>query len=170
MLKILSSPAGTKSSSFNLARREDNEDNLQWLARVLGGPDDGLRRPFTTVTESESHSYEPTLLILVGSRGQIPFRLRVAQSHLRHDFTPSYWSHVALLGPIADDTGDTELYEVSFEPPDGFAVPTATNALQKGRISTYRDARRHPNLAVLRIPVAAQEWQSGSIESQISIL
>src|SRR3954447_3634585 len=170
MLKILSSPAADESRSFVLARRENGEDNVQWLARHLGGPQDTLRRQLITAGDGETHQSEPTLLILLGSRGHIPFRLRVAQSHLRHDLTPSYWSHVTLLGQIADDLAETPLYEISFEPPTGFAMPTPTNGLQIGRVDTYADAERHPNIAILRVPVAAHEWQTPTTEGQISVL
>src|SRR4030095_13112604 len=36
-------------------------------------------------------------LLLVGGTDLIHFRLRVAQSHLRQDLTPSSWSHVCIL-------------------------------------------------------------------------
>ncbi|MEV6637852.1 hypothetical protein AB0M54_44710 [Actinoplanes sp. NPDC051470] len=152
MLKILSSTAAAESSSFDRSRRRDGEDNVQWLVR------NGLNRE------------DGTLVLLIGSRGHLPFRLRVAQSHLRHDLTPSYWSHVALLGPVGDDPASTTLYEISFEPPAGFAVPTTTNGLQRGRLGTYEDAVHHPNIALLRLPVAAEVWQAPTTAGQISVL
>lgn len=163
MLNIQSSTAAEKSPRFLPARRRDGEDNLQWLVKHLGGTQDGLRRPLGPDADA-------SLLVLLGSRGHVPFRLRVAQSHLRHDLTPSYWSHVALLGPLADDPGETPLYEVAFEPPGGFGVPTTTNALQVGRMRTYTDEKRHPNIAVLRLPVAATQWQAETTEGRISVL
>ena len=109
MLKILSSPAAEQSRSFLPDPRQDGVDNVEWLARHLG----------------ETHRRESTIVILLGSRGQVPFRLRVAQSHLRHDLTPSYWSHVGLIGSIHPDLAETPLYEISLEPPAGFALPSA---------------------------------------------
>ena len=36
-------------------------------------------------------------VVLIGGKSVVDFRIRVAQSHARHDLTPSYWSTVGVL-------------------------------------------------------------------------
>jgi hypothetical protein len=95
MLNIMSSKTLAPSRAFEEARREGRESNLDWLARNIGDTDEA-----------------GVGLLLVGGRDLSSFRLRVAQSHLRHDMTPSHWSHVALLGARDDDIGKTRLREI----------------------------------------------------------
>ncbi len=75
-----------------------------------------------------------SILVMVGGKTQTSFRLRIAQSHVRHDLLPSYWSHVMLLGKSAKNLGSTKVYEISLEPPQGFAYPTPNNGVQEGRL------------------------------------
>jgi hypothetical protein len=170
MLRILSSNASEPSREFVESKREEGEDNLQWIRRNLGSGGEGLRRKGTSKEEGRSHRFEPTLLLLLGGRGHNAFRVRVAQAHLRHDFTPSHWSHVALLGPVSRKPGETPLYEISLEPPRGFGLPTATNALQIGRLAAYADPARYPNIALLRLPVDAAEWQRETSKEEMSVI
>ncbi|MEV0720662.1 hypothetical protein [Asanoa sp. NPDC050611] len=153
MLNILASNAGGASPTFRPVSRAPGESNLDWLGRELAGP-----------------AVDGTHLLLVGGRDHIGFRLRVAQAHLRHDLSPSHWSHAALLGPGTPEVGATATYEVSLDPPRGFGVPTAANALQVGRLDAYADPGRFPNIALLRLPVPAVEWQRPSTAEQISVL
>ena len=156
MLNIISSNAGRASGTFTASARADGDDNLAWLRAALAelGDPDGT----------------PTHLLLIGGRDQIGFRLRVAQAHLRHDMTPSHWSHALLLGPIRGDLRRVPTYEVSLDPPPGFGMPSATNALQTGRLSAYADADRYPNVALLRLPVDATQWQRATTREEISVL
>lgn len=138
MLNIRTSTAETPNESFREAARQDGEDNMGWLRRTL--PDGtGVH------------------LLMVGGVDPLHFRLRVAQSHLRRDMTPSHWSHVALLGDISEDPGETPLYEISLDPERGFGFPAPANGVQEGRLADYRDGRRYPNVAVLSLPVDAQK-------------
>ena len=112
------------------ARQRQAEGNSAWLGEVaqqhgLGVPGD---------------------VILLGGASVADFRIRVAQSHARHDLTPSYWS---LVG-IVRDAG-----ELVTAPVDSFADPSrvaATNAVTTIPLSGFDDAERYPNIAVLRFP------------------
>lgn len=86
MLHILSSTARQPSDAFREAPRLPRENNVQWVERHLDDRD-------------------AVHLLLLGGRDPIAFRLRVAQSHVRDDLSPSHWSHVALLGPAETDAG-----------------------------------------------------------------
>jgi len=137
MLGILSSRAKSPSPQVSKVPREKGEDNLGWLSRNIPAGD-------------------VTVLVLLGGKSQTAFRLRLAQAHLRHDLVPSYWSHVFLLRP-SKNFAASGVTEISLEPERGFGFPAPLNAVQKGKLTTYRDPARYPNIAVLGVPVAEKE-------------
>ena len=139
MLNIISSNADSPSPLFTESPREGGEDNLKWLGR------------------QPTADAQQTMLVLVGGRSPTAFRLRVAQSHLRHDLTPSHWSHIILLGEGASNLGRTPVYEISLEPKAGFGFPPPSNAMQQGELGAYRSPRTYPNIARLEIPVSRSE-------------
>ena len=57
---------------------------------------------------------------LVGGADPLSFRLRVAQSHIRSDLTPSSWSHVLILAKLSMPLAKSPTCEVSLSPHDGF--------------------------------------------------
>lgn len=137
MLPIVPSKATQKNRGFKETKRKPKEDNLGWLTRA---------RPPT----------KNALLLLLGGADVVALRIRVAQSHARHDMTPSHWSHVAFLDPTSKVSKAT-CHEVSLEPADGFGFPPKDNGVQEGSLSTYRDPKRYPNIAVAEIPVPYAE-------------
>jgi hypothetical protein len=138
MINILSSNADSPSETFKPVDREDGEDNIQWLGRVL-------------------HSNEnETVLVMVGGIGPTDFRLRVAQAHVRSDLSPSNWSHVMLLED-AQDLTEAAVIEISLEPPRGFDFPTANNGMQQGDLHHYADPAQYPNIAVVCVPLPRKE-------------
>jgi hypothetical protein len=139
MINILSSNASSESASFVEAPRKAGEDNLQWLSRNMPAADG------------------KSLCVMVGGSDPVSFRLRIAQAHVRHDLTPSSWSHVMLLDKIAKNPASTTVYEISLEPAQGFNFPPPTNGMQKGKLGQYRDTELYPNIAVLAVPVAMDE-------------
>lgn len=138
MLNILSSNATTPSKGLYEVKREDGEDNTKWVGRNLS-------------------DQEGTHIMLVGGRNPLSFRLRIAQAHVRHDFLPSHWSHVLLLGKAAKNPASTVVDEISLEPTGGFGFPPPTNGVQKGKLGAYRDPEEYPNIAILKVPVARQD-------------
>ena len=103
MIYIISSKAASPNTLLQEAPRAEDEETVQWLCRHREA--------------SEEHTH----LVLVGGTSTAAFRLRVAQSHVRHDLVPSYWSHVMLLGKVARNIGTTPVHEISLDPPQGFA-------------------------------------------------
>jgi hypothetical protein len=105
-------------------------------------------------------------VLLLGGTTLTDFRVRVAQSHARHDMTPSLWSHVAVIrGPARPGRAargkarerDLLLYEVSLDPAGGFGAVPRDNGVQEGLLSRYDDPARYPNIALLRfLPVERQ--------------
>jgi hypothetical protein len=135
MLNIRSSTATAPNPNLLAAARMGRENNLRWIERHL--PEGGAG----------------VSLLLVGGVDTVHVRLRLAQAHLRHDFSPSSWSHVALLGPRANDIAKTPLQEIALAPAGGLGFPPPDNGLQVGALGGYRDPRRYPNVAVIHLPV-----------------
>ena len=120
---------------FKKVERRRGEDNLQWLRRL---------------------NYTPKgfAMLLVGGKDPLSFRLRVAQAHLRHDMTPSAWSHVALvMEPNRKEIGRSKVSEISLDPERGFGWAPEDNAVQENvLLGRYRDPDRYPNVAVMDLP------------------
>lgn len=113
------------------ARMTRARSNLAWLDKARK---EGLGRPGD--------------VILLGGASVVDYRVRVAQSHARHDLTPSYWSQVGLV------LNDDEIYSVSLDTwPEPARIP-ATNGISTIPLSAYDDGWRYPNIAVLRFPGA----------------
>jgi hypothetical protein len=146
VLTLVSSTASRNNEEFKEAKRVRSENNTVWLRRQLAG--------------MGSRSRQLTHLVLLGGRGLTAFRLRVAQSHVRHDMLPSNWSHAVLVGELAPDVGDTKIYELSLEPPGGFQQMPETNGLQTGTLGQYGRRSDFPNIAVLQLPVPVADWLS----------
>lgn len=141
MLNILSSRTTESNRQFREVPRQPGENNVGWIRRVAGVMGGGDESRWTD-------------LVLLGGVSSCAFRLRVAQSHIRHDLTPSHWSHVLLLaGPADGEAKETPTLEISLEPERGFGFPPVDNAVQDGRLGVYRMRSRYPNIALIRIPV-----------------
>ena len=135
MITSTVSREGTANTDFREVKRLPGEDNLPWLRRLAYTPK-GL------------------VMLLVGGTDPLSFRLRVAQAHLRHDMTPSAWSHVALITePNMTDAGQSKIAEISLDPEHGFGWAPEGNAVQENvLLSRYADSRRYPNIAVVDLP------------------
>jgi hypothetical protein len=141
MINILSSNASAPSKGLVKTPRMKDEDNMAWLSRVMATDD-------------------RSTIVLVGGKSPVSFRLRVAQSHVRHDLYPSSWSHAMLLGKKGKKLSATVVHEISLEAPGGMGFPPPTNGVQKGKLSVYTDAELYPNIAVLHVPVDSGEVMS----------
>jgi hypothetical protein len=142
--------------------RADGEGNEAWLRRAIQA----------RLVET---GREWSVLLLVGGSDPLSFRLRVAQSHVRHDLSPSAWSHVLFLPRLEPPLGESETREVSLAPPGCFGdhgFPLPTNGLQRGRLATYLADDVFPNLAILSIPVPAADLNASltGLQGQRSIL
>ncbi len=121
MLSMRASGATGPNRGVTALRASRGEGNGAWLAR--SEMSDGV--------------------VLIGGAGVVDFRVRVAQSVLRHDLTPSHWS---MAGILVDDR--TFLSVPLDGLPDASAVP-ATNGIRTCAIGDYDDPERYPNVAVL---------------------
>jgi hypothetical protein len=121
MLAIRHSQAMAPNALLRDAPARRGETNGAWLRRI--GASSGI--------------------LLLGGSSLAHFRIRVAQSHVRTDLSPSFWSLAGILE-------DGQLFaSVPFDGcPDPSEVPR-TNGVQSCRIGEYNDPVRFPNIAVL---------------------
>lgn len=146
MLNVLTSKAKDPSEQFVAEKRRKGEGNLDWLARNL------------ETLAGEEGAKGSAYLALFGGKEKADFRLRVAQGHIRHDMSPSHFSHVVLLRASGPSKGGS-LWEISLEPDGGFGYPPSDNGVQAGSLKSYESANQYPNLAVMRLPVKLRELQ-----------
>jgi hypothetical protein len=133
MINIARSRTQEPNEKLKEVSRKRKEDNIGWLKRNLRIADDH------------------TAIVLLGGRSLLDFRLRVAQSHLRHDMTPSQWSHALLLGDLGSEL--PSVAEIALDPIGGFGFPAGSNGVQIGDLERYRDQDLYPNIALLDIAV-----------------
>ncbi|HEX6240714.1 MAG TPA: hypothetical protein VFZ61_07470 [Polyangiales bacterium] len=132
MLKVQRSRS-TRNAHFALAPRRANESNSAWIAR---------------------HAAADTVhALLVGGTSTWDLRLRTAQSHMRDDLSQSHWSHVALLGPVAQRPERTRVYEIPLLPKRGLATFPNTNGVLDSFLGDYDDASTYPNLGLIVLPL-----------------
>lgn len=92
---------------------------------------------------------QPGAVVLFGGSNVLDFRLRVAQSHLRHDLLPSFWS---LAGLVVSKT--TFLSVPIGSPLNPDTVPER-NGVEECRIADFDDPKRFPNIAVISFAESA---------------
>ena len=92
---------------------------------------------------------QPGAVVLFGGSNVLDFRLRVAQSHLRHDLLPSFWS---LAGLVVSKTAFLSVPIGSPLNPD--TVPER-NGVEECRIADFDDPKRFPNIAVISFAESA---------------
>jgi hypothetical protein len=139
MLGIIGSEAKRPNTKLKAVPRLKGEDNVAWVMRNLGS------------------AGSMTRLIMIGGTRQIAFRLRVAQSHVRHDLTPSSWSDVMLIGKESKNPNLTNVLEISLDPKDGFGFPTSANGVHITKLGRYADQVEFPNVAVLGVPAEPKQ-------------
>jgi hypothetical protein len=122
MIPIRKSPETKPNRLLKGTPAKRGETNSTWLSRV--GATDGI--------------------ILLGGSSLTAFRVRVAQSHLRADMLPSFWSLAGILenGKVIVSVPLNLRGDVS-------EVPKANGIWSYGT-EVYDDPGRYPNIAVLR--------------------
>ena len=101
MISVRHVPNAKENDALAAVPAKPGETNTAWLARV------GAK----------------TGILLVGGSSLSHFRLRVAQSHLRRDMLPSFWSLAGLLHDNVVDTVPLECRAESSEVPQSNGIP-----------------------------------------------
>jgi hypothetical protein len=86
----------------------------------------------------------PGSVVLLGGSGLIDFRLRVAQSHLRSDLLPSFWSSAGII------VSPTILLTVPIDARLDPEMVPSHNAIHECAIADFDDPARYPNIAVVQ--------------------
>lgn len=124
--------------------RIKRESNLDWLPRAY-----------------ENFALEDisqwSFVVLAGGKDVASFRIRVAQSHLRGDMLPSYWSDCALLKVDNGNFASASFFNLPlFQPANASYAPTR-NGLIELPLQKLPAQKDFPNLALLAIPVAQEK-------------
>src|SRR3982074_3388469 len=110
-------PSSQPNAKLRAESGKAGEGNRKWLARL--GDEDGV--------------------ILIGGTSLADFRLRVAQSALRHDMFPSYWSLAGIL------LAGGKFVSVPLGGHDISDVPK-NNGVRELSLADYDDPGRYPNM------------------------
>jgi hypothetical protein len=121
------SPIRQNNKKFNPEPAEGDEGNHAWLERVIG-----------------KNKFTKSGLLLIGGASVPDFHIRVAQSHLRYNLTPSHWSIVGIMS----DT-DT-FYSVPLQWKGELAEMPHANAIQKCSMADYDNPKWFPNIAFIQ--------------------
>jgi hypothetical protein len=89
-------------------------------------------------------------VLLVGGATLDHFRLRAAQSHVRRDMLPSFWSHAAIVGGRIEDGEEWEVWEVPLDPGHDLSSIPFLNGVRQNGIWRFDDPDVYPNLALIR--------------------
>ena len=139
MISSRQSVAAEPNPGLKPESREQAESNAGWLERVLGD-----KKP-------------EGWICLFGGANLTDFRLRVAQSHVRNDLLPSFWSHVAIVESAKSDSPmEWKLDEVRLDPLEGFGNVAANNGVQQSSFRRYDDPGLFPNIGIVNFHVDAE--------------
>lgn len=141
MLRQLRSTSATANPHLQELPREPGEDNLAWGARAVAAMRAGGNEDWTHI-------------VLLGGADTLAFRLRVAQSHLRSDMLPSFWSESLVVRLAGAHLQRAKALHVPLLQPEGGEFATRRNGVVERPLKAFADPERWPNIAVLALPVA----------------
>ncbi len=147
-------------STFSVSRvksdiqklERDKENNAQWL-----------KRAYESFALDDANNW--SFVVLAGDKDIASFRIRVAQSHLRGDMLPSFWSDCALLKVVKGNFSTAKFYNLPLFQPAFESYAPARNGLVELSINKLPD---YPNLALLAIPVEQNKILNSLSEYKIS--
>lgn len=149
-LSTVSALSRTKSDIEKLER--DKETNAQWL-----------KRAYDSFVLDDVNNW--SFVVLAGNKDIASFRIRVAQSHLRGDMLPSFWSDCALLKVVKGNFSTAKIYNLPLFQPAFESYAPARNGLVELSVNKLPD---YPNLALLAIPVEQNKILRSLNEYKIS--
>jgi hypothetical protein len=127
MIPIRHAPGATKNPQLDYAPAHQGESNREWLKR----------------TETLDRVKERGGIILLGGASMVHFRIRVAQSHLRSDLLPSFWS---LAGALVDER---KFVSVPLDLGGDISEVAQNNGVSECLLADYDNPGQFPNIAVL---------------------
>lgn len=121
------SPVIVNNTKFKKTPAQKGEGNKAWLKRVI--------------TENK---FDTRGLLLLGGASVADFHIRVAQSSLRFDLTPSHWSQVGVL------SDPNTFFSVPLQWKDELSEMPFYNAIQTCKMADYDDPDLFPNIAFVQ--------------------
>ena len=121
------SPVVVNNTKFKKVPAQRDEGNKAWLKRIIA-----------------ENKFEPKGLLLIGGASVADFHIRVAQSSLRHDLTPSHWSQVGVLSDA------NSFYSVPLHWKGDLSEMPHSNAIQLCKVADYDDPNYYPNIAYVQ--------------------
>jgi hypothetical protein len=121
------SPVVVNNTKFKKAPAQKDEGNKAWLKRIIA-----------------ENKFESKGLLLIGGASVANFHIRVAQSSLRHDLTPSHWSQVGVLSDA------NSFYSVPLEWRGEISEMPHSNGIQSCKLADYDDPDLFPNIAYVQ--------------------
>ncbi len=149
-LSTSSALSRTKSDIEKLER--DKATNAQWL-----------KRAYDSFALDDVNLW--SFVVLAGGKDIASFRIRVAQSHLRGDMLPSFWSDCALLKVVKGNFSTAKIYNLPLFQPAFESYAPARNGLVELSANKLPD---YPNLALLAIPVEQHKILSSLNEYKVA--
>jgi hypothetical protein len=148
MLRHARSTTAKPNPAFTKLPRAKGEDNLAWGRRAV--TDMGIHIKTTLQAEW-------TCIALVGGADTLSFRLRVAQSHLRPDMLPSYWSDAILVQLAGESLDGAQAIHVPLAQPEGPVYAPKVNGVVTRPVKDFGDPALYPNIALIALPFAQAE-------------
>lgn len=142
MIRQARSTTAKPNPDFVRFPRLPNERNLAWGERAV------------VSMRAEAGPAAWTYIALIGGSDTLAFRLRVAQSHLRRDMLPSYWSDALLIRLTGAKLAGAEALSVPLAQPPGPAFSPHENGVVAAPLSDFDDPGRYPNIALIALPKA----------------
>lgn len=121
------SPLIVNNTKFRKVPAKSGEGNSAWLKRVIA-----------------ENKFDPRGLLLIGGASVADFHIRVAQSSLRFDLTPSHWSQVGVL------SNASSFYSVPFRLDGDISELPHLNGIQLCKMADYDDPNFFPNIAFVQ--------------------
>ncbi|MES2939586.1 MAG: hypothetical protein V4864_18025 [Pseudomonadota bacterium] len=133
------SNAGERNTALSPLERRSRESNLAWGARAVAEMQTG---------DATKWSY----IVLLGGNDTTAFRLRLAQSHLRGDMLPSYWSDVLMVELVDASVVGALAWHVPLTQPGPPEFPPRSNGVVRRPLKDFARVDRYPNIAVIALP------------------
>jgi len=143
-MRIARSKAVSANKSFTRLERVNGQGNLSW----------GQQAVTAIGTIDTSHW---TYVALLGGSDTMAYRVRIAQSHLRPDMLPSYWSESILVELKGDSVKGARALHVPLLQPDRQDFATISNGVITRPLRDFDDPQRFPNIALIALPIPQAE-------------
>lgn len=143
MLRQIRSKDKSPNPSVTKLKRSKNEGNSAWCERVIG--------------ELRTGDKKNTYVLLLGGSDTMAFRLRVAQSHLREDMLPSFWSEALLLDLTNHKIAGANAIYVPLIQPEGPAFSPRNNGVVVRPLQDFDNPDCYPNVAMIAFPVSQSD-------------